>query len=174
MAIIRSSKQLRHMANQKGATYLILMFLIVLMGISLMAISQHWSVIMKRDREAELAFRGTRIKEAIERYVADYEVLKATRPTRYPRKLEDLTKRPKRYLQVVYKDPFTEEEFDLIKVGADIRGVRSMSTDKPLDQVTFNGAQSYQAVRFEVAASATPGTTPAQQTPGQSQEQIPQ
>ena len=163
-----------NLANQKGATYLILMFLIVLMGISLMAISQHWSVILKRDREAELAFRGIRIKEAIERYVADYEVLKATRPTRYPRKLEDLTKKPKRYLQVVYKDPFTETDFALIKVGTDIRGVRSMSTDKPLDQVTFKGAQSYQAIRFEVAQAATPGTTAPSQTADQSQDQIPQ
>ena len=176
-----------HPANQKGATYLIVMFLIVLMGISLVAISQQWSVIMKRDREAELAFRGTRIQDAIERYVADYEVVKATRPTRYPRKLEDLTKGPKRYLQVVYNDPITDRPFDLIKAGTDIRGVRSTSLDKPLDQVTFKGAQSYQAIRFEVSQSGgcvpnpanpllpcVPGTAPSQQTPGQKQDQIPQ
>jgi len=168
----RHTNSIRHWTNQNGATYLILMFLIVLMGISLMAVSQYWSVIMKRDREAELVFRGTRIKEAIERYVADYEVLKATRSTRYPRKLEDLTKEPKRYLQAVYKDPITETDFALIKVGADIRGVRSMSPDKPLDQVTFKGAQSYQAIRFEVRASAMPGTNQAGQTSGQNQ--IPQ
>ncbi len=181
------NRRLRPFTDQSGATYLIVMFLIVLMGISLMAISQQWSVIMKRDREAELAFRGTRIKEAIERYVADYEVLKATRPTRYPPKLEDLTKGPKRYLQVVYKDPITDKDFDLIKVGTDIRGVRSTSPDKPLDQVTFKGAQTYQAIRFEVAQSGgcvpnpanpllpcTPGTQPTQQNPGQTQDQIPQ
>ena len=52
--------------------------------ISLMVTGQHWSIIMKRDREAELLFRGTRIKVAIERYAADYEVQKATRPQRYP------------------------------------------------------------------------------------------
>ena len=175
-------------ANQQGATYLILMFLIVLMGISLMAISQQWSVIVKRDREAELAFRGNRIKEAIERYVADYEVLKATRPNRYPLKLENLTKKePKRYLQAVYKDPITGKDFELIKVGTDIRGVRSTSKDKPLDQVTFKGAQSYQAIRFEVTQSAgcvpnpanplapcTPGTAQTKPATGQTQEKIPQ
>ena len=79
------------------------MFLVVLLGISLMAINQHWSIILKRDREKELAFRGKRIKEAIERYVDDYEVQKGTRERRYPLKLEDLTKKPKRYLQTAYK-----------------------------------------------------------------------
>ena len=173
------------LANNQGATYLIVMFLIVLMGISLMAVSQQWSLIMKRDREAELLFRGNRIKEALERYVADYEILKATRPTRYPRKLEDLTKKePRRYLQVAYQDPITGNDFELIKVGPDIRGVRSTSTDKPLDQVNFKGAMSYQAIRFEVSQSAgctptpdkpcTPTTGTPQISESQSGSQIPQ
>jgi len=138
--------------SQHGATYLMMMFIIVLLSITLMAVSQHWSVVMKRDREAELAFRGNRIKEAIERYVADYEVQKATRSNRYPLKLEDLTKRPKRYLQAVYKDPITGEDFALIKVGKDIRGVRSPSMDAPMDLVTFKGASTYSNIRFEATA----------------------
>ena len=137
-----------------------MMFIIVILGITLMAVAQHWSVIMKRDREAELVFRGNRIKEAIERYVADYEVQKATRPNRYPQKLEDLTKRPKRYLQAVYKDPITGEDFDLIKVGTDIRGVRSSSMDIPMDLVTFKGASSYNSIRFEASAVGC-GSNPA-------------
>ncbi|MDH5562899.1 MAG: hypothetical protein OEY91_04650, partial [Nitrospirota bacterium] len=70
--------------NQDGVTYLFMMILVVVMSISLLGVTQQWSVIMKRDREAELLFRGTRIKDAIERYVADYEVQKATRPNRWP------------------------------------------------------------------------------------------
>ncbi len=146
--------------NQHGATYLMMMFIIVLLGITLMAVAQHWSVIMKRDREAELVFRGNRIKEAIERYVADYEVQKATRSNRYPLKLEDLTKRPKRYLQAVYKDPITGEDFALIKVGKDIRGVRSPSMDTPMDLVTFKGASTYNSIRFEASAVGC-GSDPA-------------
>ena len=96
------------LTNQAGVTYLFAMMLVVTMSISLMVVTQQWSVIMKRDREAELLFRGTRIKEAIERYVADHEVQKATRPNRWPRTLEELTKKtPKRYLQAVYTDPIT-------------------------------------------------------------------
>ncbi len=125
-----------------------------------MMVSQHWSVVMKRDREAELLFRGNRIKEAIERYVADFEVQKATRSNRYPLKLEDLTKRPKRYLQSAYKDPITGEDFALIRVGKDVRGVRSTSMDTPMDLVNFKGASSYSSIRFEAVAAGC-GSNPA-------------
>ncbi len=120
-----------------------------------MGVTQQWSVIMKRDREAELLFRGTRIKEAIERFVADYEVQKATRPNRWPRTLEELTKKsPKRYLQAVYSDPITGKDFELIKVGEELHGVRSTSTDTPYDQVHFKNAKTYQAIRFESTGAA--------------------
>lgn len=150
-------KVLRPVGNQRGVTYLALMFFVVLIGLSLMAINQHWSVILKRDREKELAFRGNRMKAAIERYAADFEVQKGTRQNQYPLTLEALTKRPKRYLPVVYKDPITGEDFALIKRGGEIRGVRSTSLDPPLDQVTFQEAQRYHDIHFE--ASTTGGAT---------------
>ena len=144
------------LTNQAGVTYLFVMILVVVMSISLMGVTQQWSVIMKRDREAELLFRGTRIKESIERYVADYEVQKATRPNKWPRTLEELTKKsPKRYLQAVYTDPITGEDFDLIKVGKELHGVRSTSTDVPYDQVHFKNAKTYQAIRFESTGAGT-------------------
>lgn len=144
------------LTNQDGVTYLFMMILVVVMSIALMGVTQQWSVIMKRDREAELLFRGTRIKEAIERFVADYEVQKATRPNRWPRTLEELTKKtPKRYLQAVYTDPITGEDFDLIKVGEELHGVRSTSQDVPYDQVHFKNAKTYQAIRFESTGAGT-------------------
>ena len=144
------------LGNQQGMSYLLVMILIVIINISLMGVTQQWSVIMKRDKEAELLFRGTRIKDAIERFVADYEVQKATRTYQWPRKLEDLVKKdPKRYLQVVYKDPITGKPFDLIKVGDEIHGVRSTSTDTPFNLAKFQGAKTYQAIRFESTGVAT-------------------
>jgi len=144
------------LANQAGVTYLFVMILVIVMSISLMGVTQQWSVILKRDREAELLFRGTRIKESIERYVADHEVQKATRPNRWPRTLEELTKKsPKRYLQAVYTDPITGKDFDLIKVGEELHGVRSTSTDVPYDQVKFKNVKTYQAVRFESTGAGT-------------------
>jgi hypothetical protein len=146
------------LTNQAGVTYLFAMMLVVAMSVSLMGVTQQWSVIMKRDREAELLFRGTRIKEAIDRYVADYqgENIKATRPNRWPRTLEELTKKnPKRYLQAVYTYPITGEDFDLIKVGEELHGVRSTSTDVPYDQVHFKNVKTYQAIRFESTGAST-------------------
>ena len=141
------------LTNQAGVTYLFAMILVVTMSIALMGVTQQWSVILKRDREAELLFRGTRIKDAIDALCqADYELenIKATRPNRWPRTLEELTKKnPKRYLQAVYTDPITGEDFDLIKVGEELHGVRSTSTDVPYDQVNFKNVKTYQAIRFE-------------------------
>lgn len=144
------------LASQAGVTYLFVMILVVVMSISLLGVTQQWSVILKRDREAELLFRGTRIKESIERYVADYEVQKATRPNRWPRTLKELTeKNPKRYLQAVYKDPITGKDFDLIKVGEELHGVRSTSADVPYDLVNFKNAKTYQTIRFESTGAGT-------------------
>ena len=142
--------------NQDGMTYLFVMMLVVFMTISLLGMTQQWSVIMKRDREAELLFRGNRIKDAIDRYVADYEIQKATRPNRWPRTLEELTnKSPKRYLQRAYSDPITGEKFALIKVGEELHGVRSTSTDTPYNRVGFKSASTYQAIRFESTGANT-------------------
>ncbi len=144
-----------HLRDQRGVTYLFMMIFVVGMSISLLGVTQQWSVIMKRDREAELIFRGTRIKDAIDRYVADYEVQKATRPNRWPLSLKQLTQKdPKRYLQAVYRDPITGKDFDVIKVGQEVHGVRSTSPDTPYDQVHFKNAKTYQAIRFESTGTA--------------------
>ena len=142
--------------NEQGFALIMAMFFVVLVGISLMMIGQQWSVTMKRDREAELLFRGNRIKAAIELYAADLEVQKGIRTNRYPINLKDLTKKePKRYLQMLYKDPITGKDFELIREGKEIKGVRSSSKDVPYDQVNFKGAGTYEAIRFEATAPAT-------------------
>ena len=145
---------MKPMANQGGMAYLFVMIIVALMGIALMGMNQQWSIMLKRDREAELLFRGTRIQEAIDHFVADYELQKATRPNRWPRSLEELTKKsPKRYLQKAYKDPMTGEKFALIQIGEELHGVHSTSTDEPYNQVKFKGVKSYQAIRFEATGA---------------------
>jgi hypothetical protein len=49
----------------------------------------------------------------------------------------------------------TEKKFDLIKVGEELHGVRSTSTDTPYNQVGFKGAKTYQAIRFESTGANT-------------------
>lgn len=150
-----SEHQMTSLGNQNGVTYLFVMILIVVMSIATLEVTQQWSVIMQRDREAELQFRGTSIVNAIERFVADWEIQRATRPNQWPRTLEELTKKsPKRYLRKVYTDPMTGNKFALIKIGQDIHGVKSTSTDTPYNQDVFKGAKTYQAIRFEAKGSA--------------------
>jgi len=151
------------LTNQRGIGFLALMCAIVLIGITASLVGQQWTVLVKRDREAELLFRGSRIKNAIESYAADYEVRKGTRANRYPVRLEQLVEGPKRYMQEVYKDPMTGLEFEVIKVGAEIRGVKSRSKEKPLNTVQFKDAKSYNQVRFEAQAhqgQGVPGANP--------------
>jgi type II secretory pathway pseudopilin PulG len=143
--------------NERGATYLMVMIVVTVMGISLMALGKQWTIASKRDKEAELVFRGTRIKNAIETYAAESQIRKAARANQYPLSLEQLTQPPKRYLQMVYKDPMTGKDFELIKVGAEIRGVKSRSLDRPLNQVTFKKAKTYREILFQAeAATAQP------------------
>ena len=143
--------------DERGVTYLALMCAIVLMGISLTAVGQYWQVIAKRDAEAELYFRGTRIKHAIEAYAADYEVRKGARPNQYPLNLEQLTQGPKRYLPVVYTDPLTGQDFELIRVNGEIRGIRSRSSETPLDKVRFKDAAAYNQIAFQAIPPSPPG-----------------
>jgi len=158
----RSASRAAGCRHQEGVTYVMVMFAIVLMGISMMVVSKQWTVVMKRDKEAELLFRGNRIKAAIEAYAAAYEVEKSKRPNRYPQSLEQLTQKPKRYLPVVYKDPITGKDFELIKVGAEVRGVKSRSKEKPLDTVHFKNADAYDQVTFQVQAAAAAPAVPGQ------------
>jgi type II secretory pathway pseudopilin PulG len=148
------------LCSQHGVTYLMVMFLIVMMGIAMTVLGKQWAVTVQRDQEAELMFRGNRILAAIQSYAADYQTKKATRANQFPLSLEELTKPPKRYLQVVYKDPITGQDFELIKAGAEIRGVKSRSTKQPLGRVHFNNATRYNQVAFQVQAAASQGCVP--------------
>jgi type II secretory pathway pseudopilin PulG len=142
-------------------TFLTIMLALVLVGVALTVAGKQWKLIVKRDQEAELLFRGNRIKAALEAYAADYEVMKTRRANRYPLSLEQLTqKNPKRYLPVVYKDPMTGGDFEPIKVGAEIQGVRSRSKERPLNQVQFKNAASYRDVTFQAAGAGAQSVAP--------------
>ena len=142
--------------RQAGFTYLAVILSVVLIGVSLSAALQQWSTVMKREREAELLFRGDQIRRAIAMYYMRPGVKK------FPRKFEDLVKATdklstKRYLRKLYKDPMTKGEWGLVKMGAGIRGVYSLSQETPLKKgnfppqyETFEGKTSYREWVFQV------------------------
>jgi type II secretory pathway pseudopilin PulG len=129
---------MRRLREQAGFTYLFAMFCVVVLGITVTVAMQQWKVEIQREREAELLFRGDEIRRGIELY---YLTARAGFNA-YPRKLEELVKDPnssatRRYLRRIYKDPITNGDFELVKEGDYLKGVRSTSTAKPLKTGNF-------------------------------------
>ena len=150
--------------EQRGFTYLTVLFIVAILGGGLALIGQMWETVAKREKEAELLFIGHQYRKAIERYFL-------TGPQRqYPRTLEDLVKDPRRpgterYLRKLYPDPVTgAAEWGIVKApDGGILGVHSLSTDKPLKlagfklrDAGFERAQTYADWKFIHALPAAP------------------
>ncbi len=54
--------------NQRGSAYLVVMFAVVVMSISMMAAAKQWKTVVQREKEADLLARGIEIQEAIRAY----------------------------------------------------------------------------------------------------------
>jgi type II secretory pathway pseudopilin PulG len=130
--------------TSRGFTYIGLLVILVIIGISLGAAGKYWQNVMLREKEEELLFRGDQYRQAIERY---YYAIPG-RP-QYPRSIDDLlqdgrTPAGKRYLRRKYKDPMTGKDFIVIEntdaTGKHFIGVRSSSDETPLKQSNFPDA----------------------------------
>jgi type II secretory pathway pseudopilin PulG len=150
--------------EQRGFTYLTVLFIVAILGGGLALVGQMWETVAKREKEAELLFIGHQYRKAIERYFL-------SGPQRqYPRTLEDLLKDPRRpgaerYLRKLYPDPLTgAAEWGLVKApDGGILGVHSLSTDKPLKiagfklrDAGFERAQTYADWKFSHTLPAAP------------------
>ena len=123
------------MVKDAGFTYISVLILVVIAGIGLTGTSRYWSTAVKREKEAELLFRGDQIKKAVESY---YKSTPGGQQ-KYPRTLKDLLKDNrhqiiKRHLRKIYKDPMTKdgEWKKILDSGGCIKGVCSKSMAKPL------------------------------------------
>ena len=131
--------ELHALGGIRGFTYIGLLTILVIIGISLGAAGKYWSHVMLRDKEEELIFRGEQYRVAIERYYT------ASPAKIYPSSIDDLLKDPrsptgKRHLRRQYKDPITGEDFEVIKdpkFNNRIVGVRSTSNKDCLKQSEF-------------------------------------
>ncbi|MEW6324279.1 MAG: type II secretion system protein [Nitrospirota bacterium] len=129
---------MRRLNGQHGFSYLFLMFTVVVIGLTVSVAMRQWKTEIRREKEAELLWRGDQIRRAIELY---YLTARAGFNA-YPNKLEDLVKDPnssatRRYLRKIYTDPITNGEFELVKEGSQLKGVRSASTAAPLKTGNF-------------------------------------
>ena len=175
--------------NQRGATLMVVLLMMVVMGLAAGMAGNTWTNVMQREREEELLFRGNQYRRAIESY---NKIAHAGTQAAYPKSVEDLLKDPRslqtqRHLREKYKDPVTGEDFELIQQGGGItglpgavqsltgiRGVYSKSSREPFKKTgfrepyeDFNKAGAYSDWKFvfvpSLAARGTaPGQSPAQ------------
>ncbi|MHB1245236.1 MAG: type II secretion system protein [Sulfuriferula sp.] len=163
--------------HQRGFTYLIVLFMVAIMGAVLAATTMVWHTVAQRDKEQELLYAGHAFRRAIGLY---YERTPGT-AKQYPKKLTDLLEDKRqasltRYLRKIYIDPFTaSKEWGLVPgPGGTILGVYSRSDATPIktgnfgkaDQ-NFTGKGSYQDWQFVYAPTlVTPpaGTLPPRGT----------
>lgn len=171
---------LRRMRDECGVTYLMLMFAIVLIGISTTAAAKQWKAMVQRELEADLLSKGIEIQNAIALYSATMKAGRVMPGEMYPQSLADLTRLPKPFLRKAYSDPMTHGEWEYLRgPTGGIMGVRSKSLatpfrkhDFPLAVRHFEGRASYHDWLFQhpnpsTSGSITPATVPAQ--PGTSQ-----
>jgi type II secretory pathway pseudopilin PulG len=129
--------------NRNGFTFLTAIFMVMIIGVMLGLTGRSWSTIMKREREKELLFRGSQIKEAIENwYNPNYSVQGVRRQSTIPlmdlkdllqdnMSLSKLKYLPQSYAasldgnnqkcapncakQKIYEDPMTGKEWTVIR-----------------------------------------------------------
>ncbi|HZV81251.1 MAG TPA: type II secretion system protein [Geobacteraceae bacterium] len=125
----------RLLTSKGGFTYIAALVIVVVMGIMLGAVGQSMRIVMQREREKELIFRGLQYRDAIERW---------TRKGPMPLKdIKDLLKDPRsaageRLIRRLYMDPMTGKEMKVLSdPNLGIYGVASTSNDEPLKKANF-------------------------------------
>lgn len=123
-------------SHQSGFTYLGLLILLAILGIS-SAASLHIGLIMeRRSAEKELLDIGREYRNAL----ISYSISSPIGTDRYPRRLEDLLLDPrysqkKRHLRRIYVDPISgSHTWGIIyhPNGSGVIGIHSLSTDTPI------------------------------------------
>ena len=94
--------------NDRGYAMAALLVGISVMGVVLSVVLPSWSTLARREREAELVFRGQQYARAVTLFQRKFAGA-------YPPNLDILLQQ--KFLRKQYKDPITNDEFVLIPVG---------------------------------------------------------
>ena len=149
----------RVLRSSAGFTYIAALVLVVIIGIMLAQAAGYWKTRMQREREAELIFRGTQIRDAMRRWYKLSPTVNGQAPAPGQNgstlstaisptslkltALKDLLQDPNspgkvRYLRRLYLDPITGKEWGLVKdANQTIIGVASTSEAEPIKQANF-------------------------------------
>ena len=162
--------------REQGFTYIGLMILVAIMGVTLATTGQVWSTAVRQEKEQELIFIGDQFRNAITMYYRN----SPGQTVRYPMSLEDLLRDPRypdtrRYLRKIHLDPISNRmEWGLVKgAHGEIYGVHSLSEQEPLKKSNFSladhdfeGKMQYSEWAFRIAAQqAPPRQSSGQQVP---------
>lgn len=109
-------------ASQRGATYLLLLFMLAVMAAGMAAMGTQWAVAAQRERESELLFRGAEFSRALAAWRDSTPRGQPSAPLLLQELLVDARSTPPRHhLRRLYTDPFTgEADWELLR-GADGR-----------------------------------------------------
>ena len=131
----------RRLSSKCGFTYIAALVIVVVMGIMLGAVGQSMRIIMQREREKELIFRGLQYRDAIERWSKKGVPLKDLKDLVEPTTSGNIDRSKDRLLRKLYKDPMTGGEWKTLPSPPDpiqgIYGVASKSNDEPLKKGNF-------------------------------------
>lgn len=135
----------------RGFTYLGVLYLVVVLGLTGAAAATLWSFHDQRLREHELLFIGRQFQQALESYRASTALAGnpapgAAPPMSRPRSIEELLRDPrvpfvKRHLRRRYLDPITGgAEWGLLRdEQGGVIGVHSLSSRKPIRRAPGDG-----------------------------------
>jgi type II secretory pathway pseudopilin PulG len=160
-------RRLLRIENEQGVTYLMLMFVVILIGLSTTAAARQWKAMVQRELEADLLSRGIEIQNALALYSATIKAARVMPGEVYPQSLAELTRLPKPFLRKPYTDPMTHGDWEYVRGPAGgIMGVRSKSRampfrkhDFPLEVRHFAGRATYHDWVFQHPNPSSSGSS---------------
>jgi len=160
--------------NERGVTYLFLMFTIVVIGLSTTVAAKQWKAMVQRELEADLLYKGIEIQNALALYSATMKAGRVTTVEVYPQSLAELTRLPKPFLRKTYMDPMSHGDWEYLRSPTGgIMGVRSKSRGTPFKkhdfpQVVrhFEGRPSYHEWIFQHPNPSSAMSSPLVPAPG--------
>ena len=121
--------------HERGFSYVVVMFVIVLIGLGMTVAARQWKTMVQRELEADLLSKGIEIQNALALYSAAMKAGRVVPGEGYPQSLADLTRLPKPFLRKVYAEPVGHGEWEVVRAPTGgIMGVRSKSKSKPIRQ----------------------------------------
>jgi len=157
-----------HFRNERGVTFLFLMFAIVLIGLTTTAAAKQWKAMVQRELEADLLSKGIEIQNALALYSAARKAGRVMPGEVYPQSLAELTRLPKPFLRKAYADPMSHGDWEYLRSPTGgIMGVRSKSRGKPFKKHDFplvvrhlEGRATYYDWIFQHPNPSTAGSLP--------------